>query len=326
MAHHTYRRSFSGSRRIASLMKLSVLIGALVCAAARAAQVEQQIIDPEKQNVISSSYYPVVDASPQKAVDNSGLSSPLNDGDAVPSAWPTHDTTLGDMYWSGSEVTPVLAFSLSGTYAIDSLHYWNYNESGEGGGHGGGTRDGPARGMQNVTIQSSNGSVTGPYTTVGTYQFQEAPGDPSYTGVTLPLGKTIVARYIKFQVNSDWGGDFAGLAEVRFLGGSQPGDINLDGTVNFNDLLLLAQHYGTTSGATRATGDLNHDGKIDFADLLILSQNYGHALTASGAQPAAVASVPEPAAIGAVIALLMLAHRGRSVRPSRDYFQNRRNA
>jgi len=285
----------------------ALLVGILLAQVARAGEIQQEIIDPEDQNVISSSYYPVVDASPKKAVDSSGLSSPLNNADAVPTVWPTHDTLLSDMYWSGVEVAPSMAFTLPGTYAINSVHYWNYNEPAS---HG--SKDGPANGVQNITIQVSTGSVTGPYTTVGSYQFLEAPGNANYTGVTLPLGTTVVARYVKFQVLSDYGGDASGLAEVRFIGGSQPGDLNLDGKVGFDDLLTLAQHYGTT-GATLATGDLNHDGVVTFDDLLVLAQNYGQSLDASSSAQVAAgfSTVPEPASLGLVLASCLLARRRR---------------
>src|SRR5205807_6077411 len=52
------------------------------------------------------------------------------------------------------------------------------------------------------------------------------------------------------------------------------GDTNLDGTVNFADLLTTAQHYGNAN-AFWYEGDFNYDGKVDFADLLKVAQNYG---------------------------------------------------
>jgi GH43 family beta-xylosidase len=50
------------------------------------------------------------------------------------------------------------------------------------------------------------------------------------------------------------------------------GDINGDGSVDFNDLVLLAQHYNAP--ATAAQGDINGDGMDDFNDLVLLAQNY----------------------------------------------------
>src|SRR5207245_370419 len=69
------------------------------------------------------------------------------------------------------------------------------------------------------------------------------------------------------------------------------GDTNQDGTVDFTDLLALAQNYGRTN-ATWSQGDMNYDGKVDFADLLKLGQNFGKSLAA--ATPAvAAAALPD---------------------------------
>ena len=48
-----------------------------------------------------------------------------------------------------------------------------------------------------------------------------------------------------------------------------PGDANLDGTVNVNDLVILLAHYNQ-SGMTWSDGDFNGDGKVDIEDLNIL--------------------------------------------------------
>jgi hypothetical protein len=57
-----------------------------------------------------------------------------------------------------------------------------------------------------------------------------------------------------------------------------PGDANLDGSVNFADLLVLAKNYNTTT-AQWAQGDFNGDGLVNFSDLLLLSKNYNTALS-----------------------------------------------
>jgi len=99
----------------------------------------------------------------------------------------------------------------------------------------------------------------------------------------------------------------AGQITVKF---TRYGDANLDGAVNFNDLLLLAQHYGTMTGATWDQGDFNYDGAVGFDDLLLLAQDYGQAATAT----AAVAPVPEPSTIGPLaIAMIPLLRRCRHV-------------
>jgi hypothetical protein len=55
---------------------------------------------------------------------------------------------------------------------------------------------------------------------------------------------------------------------------AQKGDANLDGVVDFNDLVLLSQHYNTAGGMTWADGDFTGDGNVDFDDLTYLSQDY----------------------------------------------------
>ena len=62
-----------------------------------------------------------------------------------------------------------------------------------------------------------------------------------------------------------------------------PGDVNHDGTVNFSDLVILAQHYGQSDVPLWEDGDLNGDGRVNFADLVLLSQNYNGAVSALAA-------------------------------------------
>lgn len=99
------------------------------------------------------------------------------------------------------------------------------------------------------------------------------------------------------------------------------GDTNLDGKVDFADLVVVAQHYGTNEGRWRF-GDVTHDGKVDFADLVRVAQNYGDVLPSQdipGAPAdfqndlaAAFAQVPEPAAMAPFAVLcLALFRRGR---------------
>ena len=76
-----------------------------------------------------------------------------------------------------------------------------------------------------------------------------------------------------------------GAALTGGANGTQPlpafgallGDLDGDGRVAFADLLVLAQHYGTTT-ATWSDGDLDSDGAVGFSDLLIFAQHFGDAL------------------------------------------------
>jgi hypothetical protein len=89
------------------------------------------------------------------------------------------------------------------------------------------------------------------------------------------------------------------------------GDATMDGTVDFGDLVRLAQSYEVVDGQRRWTaGDFTYDGNVDFADLVILAQNYDTALPAGpvpgapagfgGDLAAAFASVPEPGSLAAI--------------------------
>jgi hypothetical protein len=108
-----------------------------------------------------------------------------------------------------------------------------------------------------------------------------------------------------------------------------PGDANHDGTVDFNDLVKLAQHY---NGATDpndywAGGDFNGDNVVDFQDLVALAQHYNLSDITDGDRidlpyvpfdlgGAAAASAPEPAAL-TVLGLGFVLVSGRRVRRRR---------
>jgi hypothetical protein len=119
---------------------------------------------------------------------------------------------------------------------------------------------------------------------------QVAPGG-SFMGAPVD-GSALVARYTLY------------------------GDSTLDGVVDFNDLVKLAQNYNTVFDPTLVgwwfAGDFTYDGKVDFNDLVRLAQNYNTSLPAgAGAIPGApagfdqdlaraMALAPEPGIIGVV--------------------------
>jgi hypothetical protein len=132
------------------------------------------------------------------------------------------------------------------------------------------------------------------------------------------------------DVLSPTGGTFAGQAAdatallVRL---TRVGDANLDGTVNFDDLLRLAKNYNKPD-AHWQNGDFTRDGAVNFDDLLALAKNYnttapaaplpGAAEAFTADLAAAFAAVPEPsvAALGLAACGVALSARRRRPNPA----------
>jgi hypothetical protein len=94
------------------------------------------------------------------------------------------------------------------------------------------------------------------------------------------------------------------------------GDADLNKSVDFNDLLSLAQNYDASgSGKVWTQGDSTGDGIVNFDDLLSLAQNYGLTAFADGTVQvdaqlhdafashwaAALSMVPEPASLATLL-------------------------
>jgi autotransporter-associated beta strand protein len=92
---------------------------------------------------------------------------------------------------------------------------------------------------------------------------------------------------------------------------ARPGDANLDQTVGFADLLLLAQNYGTAGTKTWGTGDFDGNGLANFDDLLALAQFYNSPATLQSDWANAQAVVPEPATLSLLLASGLLLNRRR---------------
>jgi hypothetical protein len=74
---------------------------------------------------------------------------------------------------------------------------------------------------------------------------------------------------------------------------SLPGDANLDGTVNINDLSKVLTNYDKT-GQIWADGDFSGDGSVDISDLSVVLAHYDQTATAAGA---GIKAVPEPSTL-----------------------------
>jgi hypothetical protein len=150
----------------------------------------------------------------------------------------------------------------------------------------------------------------------------------------------LLASLGKIRASSPGNNLVVGVAEASSFGAStlygQPvdssailllatfkGDSNLDRDVDFDDLLKLAQNYGSTT-ASYEQGDTNYNNTVDFDDLLALAQNYGatFALTGSNGDSSPTGSfasdwalarsmVPEPTMLSMVAGLALSSRRRR---------------
>jgi T5SS/PEP-CTERM-associated repeat protein len=111
--------------------------------------------------------------------------------------------------------------------------------------------------------------------------------------------------------------DNAGTLTVRL---TLKGDTDLDGAVEFPDLLSLAQNY-TQSSRHWYQGDFDYNGVVEFPDLLVLAQNYNQSLSVNASLTRgedfnadwalAQSLVPEPGTIAVLAGMAVLAGRRR---------------
>lgn len=135
----------------------------------------------------------------------------------------------------------------------------------------------------------------------GTYDLPDLSMDPSGTAFhagTFDPTKVTPAIYAQMAGGSDYA-DADIYATI-------PGDANLDGKVNFTDLVTLAAHYGQQDVGW-VGGNFTGSGTVGFADLVLLAAHYGQGPTAAFAQ------VPEPVTLALLVpaALALLPRRRR---------------
>ena len=100
----------------------------------------------------------------------------------------------------------------------------------------------------------------------------------NWNTTTVPTGNYIIkaeATTVTDELNTDNNNLSDGTVKIIQ---SLIGDINNDGTVNQQDLILITLAYGSTSQSPNwnPEADLNTDGVIDSHDLRLLGKNYGN--------------------------------------------------
>jgi len=140
-------------------------------------------------------------------VDGSGLTGGQHTNVVEPNMW----LSTGDAF-GGQDLDPSVTFDLGAVYTINSFHVWNYNELT-------GSTDLTGRGVNGVAVEY--GVTAGLGSTVpGIASFAQADSTATYAGEAFNTFTPFNARFIKFDINSNHGGDnnFYGLSEVRFDG------------------------------------------------------------------------------------------------------------
>ncbi len=120
-------------------------------------------------------------------------------------------------------------------------------------------------------------------TTVGIASVTYAGGNTiakiSFVPLFLPNGRYVLSMPAT-GVTDAAGNPLSAPMNVDFV--QLAGDANGDGTVDFSDLLVVAQNFNQ-NGKTFSQGNFNYDasGIVDFSDLLIVAQNYNVSLVQS---------------------------------------------
>jgi serine-aspartate repeat-containing protein C/D/E len=164
---------------------------------------------------------------------------------------------------------------------------------------------GISTGSPTETDQALDFVVTNGNSALFTAQPTIAPdGTLTYTPAPGAVGTATVTVQLHDSGGTVGGGQDTSAPQTFTININRAGDANRDGAVDFADLVVLAQHYGTIGGNTWATGDFNGDGNVDFTDLVQLAQNYNASVPAAVSGPAAVAAMsPQTSAVVAAPAL-----------------------
>lgn len=105
-----------------------------------------------------------------------------------------------------------IQYDFGENYLLGESVVWNYNVPGS-----------TDEGVQNVVIDYSYDGNT--WTEWGTFTLNEAPGSDSYMGDIGPFFDGIDCRYLLVSIDSNYGGDCYGLAELKIE--VEPGSVSV---------------------------------------------------------------------------------------------------
>jgi hypothetical protein len=120
----------------------------------------------------------------------------------------THSVNWQDMWIGGTGITTgQLQFDLGAPQPLAVIAVWNYNSS-----------ISTQRGVQNMNVSTSLDAIT--WTPLSSETLPQAPTPLAALPAHLIAGNSVVARYVQFDILSNYGNNYTGLSEVQFLAGT----------------------------------------------------------------------------------------------------------
>ncbi len=123
----------------------------------------------------------------------------------------------------------------------------------------------------------------------------DADPDETVNLAYLPENAELVA-HLSEQLKAGWRGALPEMQQQQIpVPQTIPWDINDDGVVDIQDLILISNNFGAEVPAT-PKADVNHDGSVDIIDLLLVAAHFGESNSPSrngwaGATPPAHADI-----------------------------------
>lgn len=130
---------------------------------------------------------------------------------------------------------------------------------------------GPSLAIDSTATANDGGSIVSAQLTVNGSDvgsaLSSAPYDFNFNTIDYPDGTYTVG----VLATDDQGDTNSNDVSVYISNG----DLTGAGSVGLSDLAILADHYGTTTGATYAEGSILENGAVNLSDLAILAANWG---------------------------------------------------
>jgi hypothetical protein len=126
----------------------------------------------------------------------------------------------------------------------------------------------------NVALVFDSVTISGDATAITTMSYPPPPPGTTFTGPVWNIMTTAkFAGNVNISIIYSDPTSPPQLLQTDIM----PGDVNLDGVVNWKDLWLILKAWGSSPGNPRwnPNCDLNHDNKINYLDFLIALRNYG---------------------------------------------------